>query len=65
MTTGNSGGPLLDSSGRVVGVSTAIFDPSGRGVNSGVGFAVSIDSVRGQIVRVGRVVRPALVSDRE
>ncbi|MEM7128092.1 MAG: trypsin-like peptidase domain-containing protein [Chloroflexota bacterium] len=41
---GNSGGPLLDSSGRVIGVNTAIFSPSGA--NAGVGFAVPIDTVK-------------------
>lgn len=41
---GNSGGPLLDSSGRVIGVNTAIFSPSGT--SAGVGFAVPIDIVR-------------------
>lgn len=41
---GNSGGPLLDSSGRVVGVNSAIFSPTG--VNAGVGFAVPIDTVK-------------------
>lgn len=41
---GNSGGPLLDSSGRVIGIATAIFSPSGT--NSGVGFAVPIDTVK-------------------
>jgi S1-C subfamily serine protease len=53
LNPGNSGGPLLDSNGRVVGVSCAILDPSGRGVNSGVGFAISIDSVRGLVDQVG------------
>ncbi|KAL6759537.1 trypsin-like cysteine/serine peptidase domain-containing protein [Haematococcus lacustris] len=63
MNPGNSGGPLLDSAGRVVGIATAILDPTGRGVSSGVGFAIPIDAVRGmvdQIPRLGRVVRPAL-----
>ena len=41
---GNSGGPLLDSSGRVIGINTAIFSPSGT--SAGVGFAVPIDTVR-------------------
>src|SRR6516165_981336 len=40
---GNSGGPLLDSSGRVVGVNTAIISPSGT--NAGIGFAIPIDVV--------------------
>jgi S1-C subfamily serine protease len=41
---GNSGGPLLDSSGRVIGINTAIFSPTGA--NAGVGFAVPVDTVK-------------------
>ena len=41
---GNSGGPLLDSAGRVIGMNTAIFSPSGT--NAGVGFAVPVDTIR-------------------
>ncbi|WP_164549767.1 trypsin-like peptidase domain-containing protein [Altericroceibacterium xinjiangense] len=38
INSGNSGGPLFDANGRVVGVNTAIFSPSGG--NVGIGFAI-------------------------
>lgn len=38
---GNSGGPLVDVSGKVVGINTAIFSPNGGSV--GVGFAIPSD----------------------
>ncbi len=41
---GNSGGPLFDSHGNVVGVNTAIFSPSGG--NVGVGFAIPANMAR-------------------
>jgi serine protease Do len=41
---GNSGGPLVDLSGRVVGINTAIASPSGG--NNGVGFAVPISMAK-------------------
>lgn len=40
---GNSGGPLLDSAGNLIGVTTAIYSPSGA--NAGIGFAVPVDMV--------------------
>jgi putative serine protease PepD len=41
---GNSGGPLLDSNGRVIGVNSQIESDSGD--NSGVGFAVPSNTVQ-------------------
>lgn len=41
---GNSGGALADSRGRLVGINTAIFSPSGG--NVGIGFAIPINQVR-------------------
>lgn len=42
---GNSGGPLLDSAGRVVGINCATFGRTGTGRGSGVNFALAIDMV--------------------
>jgi S1-C subfamily serine protease len=42
---GNSGGPLLDMNGRVVGITAQIAD-SGVNANVGVGFAVPIDTAK-------------------
>jgi S1-C subfamily serine protease len=41
---GNSGGPLLDSRGEVLGINSQIRSSSGTG--SGVGFAVAVDTVK-------------------
>jgi len=62
---GNSGGPLLNRKGELIGVNTAILDPTGRGASSGVGFAIPVDTVKGivdQIIRYGEVTRPVLGS---
>jgi S1-C subfamily serine protease len=52
---------LLDSAGRLIGVNTSIYSPSGASV--GIGFAVPVDTVNRivpQIIRTGRVYRPLL-----
>jgi S1-C subfamily serine protease len=41
---GNSGGPLLDARGRVIGINAQIRTSTGEG--AGVGFAVPVDAVR-------------------
>lgn len=47
---GNSGGPLINLNGEVVGINSAIsttsIDLSGQPVNSGLGFAISIDTAK-------------------
>ena len=56
---GNSGGPLLDGAGRLIGVNTAIATKSGQ--SAGVSFAVPAGLARRvvpQILRYGRVIRP-------
>ena len=44
---GNSGGPLLDSQGNVIGINTAIFAPSGG--NIGIGFAMPINRAKAML----------------
>jgi len=47
---GNSGGPLLDAHGRVVGINSQIRSSGGGSV--GVGFAISVDNVRRSIQQI-------------
>ena len=47
---GNSGGPTFDVDGRVVGVNTAIFSPSGGSV--GIAFAIPASTVKSVIVQL-------------
>ena len=55
---GNSGGPSFDTYGRVIGVNSAIYSPSGGSV--GIGFAIPADlaaNVIQQLMRGGQVTR--------
>ena len=46
---GNSGGPLVTMEGQVVGIVTAILNPSDQRVFIGIGFAVPIESAAGAV----------------
>lgn len=47
INSGNSGGPLLDSQGNVIGINTAIYGPNG--VNVGIGFAMPINRAKAML----------------
>lgn len=58
---GNSGGPLLDSHGRLIGVNSAIYSPTGT--SAGVGLAIPVDKVRRvvpELIQSGRYPHPWL-----
>lgn len=55
---GNSGGPLFDQSGKVIGMNTAIISPSGGSI--GIGFAIPSNTVKdvvNQLRKTGHVTR--------
>lgn len=61
LNRGNSGGPLLDTSGKLIGMNTAIASSTGE--DNGIGFAISANNIRRVVpllIRDGRVVRPSL-----
>ena len=59
---GNSGGPLIDSAGRLVGVNTAIYSESGS--SAGIGFAIPVDEVNKVVTQLiregGQQTRPRM-----
>ncbi len=58
---GNSGGPLIDSHGRMIGINTAIASKTGQ--SAGIGFAIPINlaaRIVPQLIQKGRFVRPEI-----
>jgi S1-C subfamily serine protease len=58
---GNSGGPLLNTRGQVIGINSAIYAPTGT--TAGIGFAIPINTARrvaNDLITQGRVRRATL-----
>ncbi len=58
---GNSGGPLIDTHGNVIGINSAIYTPSGT--TAGIGFAIPINTAKliaNDLMTEGRVRRAYL-----
>lgn len=61
INSGNSGGPLLDSQGNVIGINTAIYGGANGGGNVGIGFASPINRAKMMLddFHAGRSFKPA------
>lgn len=57
INSGNSGGPLLDSQGNVIGINTAIYGPNGGSV--GIGFAMPINRAKRMLDDFASGLQPA------
>jgi len=60
INSGNSGGPLIDFEGRIVGMNTMIRTASGQGGNIGIGFSIPsnlISDVALDLANTGKVTR--------
>ncbi len=53
---GNSGGPMFNMEGKVIGINTAIFSPSGGSI--GIGFAMPSSLARGVIAQIRQYGHP-------
>lgn len=49
---GSSGGPLLNTSGEVIGINQAIYNPDNNTSNIGIGFAIPINTVKSILAEV-------------
>ncbi|KRN95019.1 S1C family serine protease [Pediococcus stilesii] len=66
INSGNSGGPLINLAGQVIGINSMKLSSSGSGDNAtveGMGFAIpsnEVVSIIDQLVKDGKITRPAL-----
>ncbi|MCL6628017.1 MAG: trypsin-like peptidase domain-containing protein, partial [Armatimonadetes bacterium] len=60
---GNSGGPLANVNGEVIGINTAIYSTEPGQGNIGIGFAIPINPAKAvvkQLIEKGKIIRPQL-----
>ena len=60
INAGNSGGPLIDFEGRIIGMNTMIRTASGQGGNIGIGFSIPSNLISGvalDLANTGKVTR--------
>lgn len=57
INVGNSGGPLVNADGEVIGINTAVIRGAGRAIAQNIGFAIAIDTVKPMLeeFRTGQV----------
>ncbi len=61
LNQGNSGGPLLNTRGELIGMNTAIATNTGD--NTGIGFSIPVNTIKRvvpQLIANGRVIRPTI-----
>ena len=77
LNPGNSGGPLINCHGEVIGINTLLENPTGQSVNVGIAFAVSVNTAKVYLADMldgntishpwlgiaGRELTPALATD--
>ena len=59
---GNSGGPLLNSAGKLIGINTAIYSPTGT--SAGIGFAIPVNTIKyiiDTLIRDGKFIKIAIL----
>jgi S1-C subfamily serine protease len=53
ISSGNSGGPLINMNGQVIGINTAVANGGGNSAANNIGFAISV----GEVQRVARILQ--------
>ena len=53
ISSGNSGGPLINLSGQVIGINTAVYNSDGQTAANNIGFAIGVEEVQ----RVVKILR--------